>query len=94
MDTRDTKGMPDARTVGRELRAERLIERDVRDVRTPAERAAVNDQTATDTRAEGNANGDIDIFRSAQPMLADRGRRRIVLQSHGDPQPTRNLFSK
>ena len=41
MDTRDTKGMPDARTVGRDLRAERVIERDVRDVRTPAERAAV-----------------------------------------------------
>lgn len=42
MDTRDTRGVPpDARTVGRDLRADRTIERDVRDVRTPVERAAV-----------------------------------------------------
>ena len=42
MDTRDTRGLPpDARAVGRDLRAERIIERDVRDVRTPAERAAL-----------------------------------------------------
>ena len=42
MDTRDPRGLPpDARTVGRDLRADRMIERDVRDVRTPPERAAV-----------------------------------------------------
>ena len=53
MDTRDTRGLPpDARTVGRDLRAERMIDRDVRDVRTPAERAAV--AAARDDRSIGD----------------------------------------
>ena len=54
MDTRDTRGSArEARPLGRELREDRMTDRDVRDVRTPAERAAArDDRSITDLLKE------------------------------------------
>ena len=44
MDTRDTSGFsPEARPLGRDAPDDRIPDRDVRDIRTPAERAAARD---------------------------------------------------